>query len=341
MESKVKSKQGLLFCLLIFLFAQDVEAVPSSAIRFIESEIGNAPLVTNYEYQYFPKQNVNGASQRLSWHAHKLFLVTPVWQQPKQELSFFTSLGYQQTNGSVLLPDTARAFPNQLWNPQFGPAYRYAFANGSMLGGNLRVGSPSDKPFNRADLVAWHGNLFYRLPQGSDHAWIFFLNYSTTRDFVSRWPLPGVIYSWKLPPDLEGWVGVPFTWIAYQPIRQIKLRAAYTLIRSASVEFEYRPWPFLWCFTHFKWKNQRYLLSSRSNDGDKLNYYDKTVAAGIRSGISRQIGVDLFAGYRFDRFFFEGGSYSERQQERIDLSGTPFVQVRLSFFWRPAKTAKE
>jgi hypothetical protein len=42
------------------------------------------------------------------------------------------------------------------------------------------------------------------------------------------------------------------------------------------------------------------------------------------------VGFQLAGGYAFDRFAFEGESYSDRRENRIDIDAGPFVAARVS-----------
>jgi hypothetical protein len=48
-----------------------------------------------------------------------------------------------------------------------------------------------------------------------------------------------------------------------------------------------------------------------------------------RSRHRSERGAEVSGGYAFDRFYFEGDSYSDRNENRIDVDGGPFVVGRI------------
>jgi hypothetical protein len=57
-----------------------------------------------------------------------------------------------------------------------------------------------------------------------------------------------------------------------------------------------------------------------------------TTRSASRGGIRfdlRHLGFELSGGYAFDRFYFEGGGYSNHNENRIDIHGGPFVVGRI------------
>ncbi len=50
---------------------------------------------------------------------------------------------------------------------------------------------------------------------------------------------------------------------------------------------------------------------------------------GIRFDITDRIDLDIFGGYAFDRFYYTGKSYSDRNHDRIELGDGPYVGGRV------------
>jgi hypothetical protein len=47
------------------------------------------------------------------------------------------------------------------------------------------------------------------------------------------------------------------------------------------------------------------------------------------------VGVEVYGGYVFDRFYFLGESYSDRRKDRFDVEAGPFVGIRIGVRWWP------
>jgi hypothetical protein len=79
----------------------------------------------------------------------------------------------------------------------------------------------------------------------------------------------------------------------------------------------------------FDWTNDRFLLADRENTDDRLFYYEKRLRTGAIIGLARQVYTEITVGYSFDRFYYEGESYSDRTHNRIDVGSGPFATIRL------------
>jgi hypothetical protein len=65
---------------------------------------------------------------------------------------------------------------------------------------------------------------------------------------------------------------------------------------------------------------------------DQLFYYEKRITGGMRFDL-RYVGVEVTGGYIFDRYYFQGERYSERNENRFDVENATFISGRASFRW--------
>src|SRR5262249_6539956 len=114
-------------------------------------------------------------------------------------------------------------FPDDLWNVHVGTSYRHLFSNGWVGGGNVTVGSASDKPFHSFDEMVVGASSFLRVPQGEHNAWLFSLNYSTNREFLNGIPLPGAAYFYAPTDWFQATIGLPFASMTIRPLEDLTL----------------------------------------------------------------------------------------------------------------------
>ena len=107
------------------------------------------------------------------------------------------------------------------------------------------------------------------------------------------------------------------------------MSALYVAVRTVDVRLTYQLFRPVRLWIGFDWTNDRFLLAERADPDDRLFYYEKRVRAGAIIGLARWLFTDITGGYSFDRFYFEGESYSDRNQNRIDVDSGPFVQFRV------------
>jgi hypothetical protein len=106
----------------------------------------------------------------------------PVWKQDGQALLLNTALRYIGFDTGVVLPDSGRPFPEELWNVNVGLMYVRQFGEGRSAGLSTTIGSASDKPFHslREVQVGFFGFL-ERPARNERDAWLLSLMYQPTR----------------------------------------------------------------------------------------------------------------------------------------------------------------
>jgi hypothetical protein len=287
------------------------------------------PIRGEYRATVVPGQPVFGQPAELGWVQHDVTLEGPLFQGVTDEWSASIRLREQDFDTDAVFPATGERFPEELWNIRLGTTYRHRFENGWIGGFSLGVGSPSDRPFASAAEVAVNANAVLRVRHQERHAWLFFLNYGSNREFLPHIPLPGLGYSYHPSDDLTAVVGTGFLSLDYRPIDRLTVRAYYAAVRTVDFRATYQVWRPVRVWAGFDWTNDRYLLAGRDDDDDRLFYYEKRVRAGVIIGLARQVFVDLAGGYAFDRFYFQGESYGDRDRNRLDVESGPFAAARL------------
>ena len=297
-------------------------------LRWIGGDLGKARPSLNYQFLGYSTEEVASQGKDFRLNEHRLFTLVPFLQSPQRDGSAYLNLRAQDVGTAAILPDTRESFPDQLWDIRLGGQYRQKFDNEWIGGVALGFGSASDKPFASWDEIFLDVNLFARVPDGGRNAWLFFLNYSKTREFLPNVPLPGVGY-WYEPNDQARLVvGIPFAFLTLRPVKEVSLSLSYFIVRSVRARVTYSPLGFLRLYGNFEWRNESYYRAERQDDKDRLFYYEKALSAGVQVSVHRHVSLDLSAGYAFDRFYFEGRDYEDRDQNRVSIGNGPFVALQ-------------
>jgi hypothetical protein len=292
-------------------------------------ELGKLPVRSDYRLTYFPDQPVQGQPAELGWIQQDFSLYTPIWQNTSDEWGASVRVRYQDYSTGAVFPDSGEPFPDDLWNIRFGTTYRHRFESGWIGVLDVNVGSPSDRPFASWDEMDVSATALLRVPVRDRDAWIFFLNYGSNREFLPGIPIPGIGYSYQPSDEFTAVVTTGIVSIQYKPVETLTFSALYIAVRTVDARVTYQVFRPLRVWAGFDWTNDRYLLADRANSDDRLFYYEKRIRAGVILGLARWLFVDVTGGYSFDRFYFEGEDYSDRNQNRIDVGAGPFVQGRV------------
>ena len=315
------------FITLFFLAVAGAQAQTDFA-RLFTPELGRLKPTVSFQATPYEKEEVKEQSSDFRMTHYNAFLLVPIAQDQKNEWSLLGTFRGQDIRTDAVLPDTGQKFPDGLWDVRFGPSYRHRFENGWLGGGLVTLGSASDRLFNSMDETEIQATGYVRIPSGERNAWIFLLTYSSNREFLNNVPLPGFAY-WYEPSDrYRLLIGFPFASFHYKPAKDLSFEISYFPVRSIRSRVSYRLFQPLQIYAAFDWRNEGYFRAERTDRWDRLFYYEKRVYAGARWNALRRVFLDLSGGYAFDKFYFEGRSYSDRDHNRVDVPGGAFLALQ-------------
>jgi hypothetical protein len=101
------------------------------------------------------------------------------------------------------------------------------------------------------------------------------------------------------------------------------------LIHTIHVKAQYRFAEGWHLFAAYDWSNEAYSLLDRPEDNDRFFIYDQRVSLGVQTALFRRWTASISGGYIFDRYLFEGTSFSASGSNRIDLGNGPFASLNL------------
>ncbi len=254
-------------------------------------------------------------------------LLMPLWQNSTDEVTGTIRVRNESFNTGAILPNTGQAFPAELWAIDFGAGYRHLFENGWIAGGNFTFGSDSDKPFHGIDELSVGVNAFLRVPQGDHNAWLFTIFYSTNSQV--DFPIPGVAYQWVPSEQFQAIIGFPFASATYRPTEDLTLNVSYALLTNVQARVNYKVAKWASVFASFDVENESYFRVGREDDKDRFFYYDDRVSTGVKFNFSEKTNLELAGGYLFNRYYFEGQSLSDRNNNRIDIGDGPYLSAKL------------
>ena len=323
-----------LACALVVACLLGLWAPPAQAqeefLNLFSPEMGKLPIRSDYRITTFPDQPVSGQPAELGLLQQDFSLAVPFHQSPTDEWYGSLRVRYQEFATGAVLPDTGEPFPDELYNIRIGTGYRHRFDSGWIGALDVTVGSPSDKPFAGIDEMDISATAVLRVPARRERdAWIFFLNYASNREFWPHIPIPGFGYSYQPNDQLTAVLTTGLLSLQYRPVETLTLSATYIAVRTVDVRLTYQVFRPIRVWVGFDWTNERYLLAGRADPDDRLFYYEKRIRAGAIIGLARQLFVDVTVGYSFDRFYFEGESYSDNDQNRVDVGDGPFAAIRV------------
>lgn len=296
---------------------------------WVDPTFGKLPRRADYRITLFEDRAVEGQGTDLGLRQHNVTLAGPLRFDATDEWSASARGRFQEYDTRARFPETDERFPDELWEVRFGGSYRHRFENNWIGGASLTVGSASDKPFVSTEEMFLQAFGLLRVPHGERNAWLFSVYYATDEEYLSGLPIPGIAYFWSPSDQFRAVIGLPFSSVEYSPVEPLTFEASYFPPRRVRTRVTYRPFRPLRLYTGFDWDHDRYFLVDRGDEDDRLYYYEKRVTAGGRFDL-QHVGIEVYGGYAFDRFYFVGEGYSDRTENRLDIDAGPFVAIRVS-----------
>lgn len=300
--------------------------------QWLSPRLGQLKTAVAYGVVGVPERTVEDQDAELSMVRHAFSVFAPLWQNETEEAAARVKIDAWDLDTRARLTKPDVGLPDHLWDLQFGGSYRRKLANGWIAGAGVEIGSQSDEPFASCEEVTVNVLGSLQIPAGQRDSWLFMVQYSNNRPFARHAPIPGVAYQWVPDPKrLRAVIGVPFSSLYAEPIDRLYVNLRYLLIRRIHAEVGYRICDPATVYVSFDWDNDRFLRADRGNDDDRLFYYEKRLTAGVRWEVCEGMTVDAFGGYAFDRFFFEGERFDDRDQSRINVADGCFLGINARY----------
>ncbi len=282
------------------------------------------------EAEYYPRENIRKQGTGFKDVRGELSMVLPLDSNADREWAATLRTGVRSLGTGAVIPGTGESFPAELWDLNFGLVHRRRLSNGGTVGGQLSLTSPSDRPFASWEETAILLNGFFRLPAGERNSWVFFLNYSSNREFLPHVPIPGAAFLYAPSRDFNLLAGAPLLSVNWKPADRLSLRGFYFPIHTVFVGSEYSLGAGWKIFADWRWENDRYYRANREDKDHRLFWYEQRLEIGFSVEPAPGFELALAGGYASDRFFFEGESYSkDRTENRIDIADGPFLTAHL------------
>ncbi len=283
----------------------------------------------SYQVTWLPEEHVKGQMTNLGFWRHDFAASYPIWQDDENEWSGSASVRSEFLHTGAILPNTELPFPDELWNIRVGGSYRHLFENGWIAGGNVNVGSASDRPFNTIEEADVSASAFLRIPQGERNAWLLSLNFSTNSQVLNYIPIPGVAFFWNPSPLFQATIGFPFANIVWRPTEDWMFQLNYALLTNVHGRIAYRIAPGLFVYAAYGAGSESYYLAERTDPKERFFYNDQRVFGGVQWRFLRNWTLDLSGGYSFDRSYFEGRNYGNHQQDQVGVGNAPYVSLKV------------
>lgn len=308
--------------LLFFFFALTAHAAPNDFYSDLFAP-GYKPG-TRVRAEFRRYENAHAGGKSFGLEQTRVDLSTPVLQSESSTWRAHVYGDYDALSTNAVFSN-GRSLPKGLWDAGAGFSNTRALDGGKSFGANFTVGSASNQPFRHFRDLGFNLNLTYKLPQENEAAWILFLGWSNTRNFLNYIPLPGAAYFFKARENLRMLLGVPFLLAYWLPGNQWTVTAFVFPIRTGELKVAYGNPRGLQPYALVKYGTNNFRLTDRANSKERLFFDEGVAQVGLNLPVARGAFLDLSGGQSFARRYY----LAEKATQR---SGAPGIAADNALF---------
>ena len=253
--------------------------------------------------------------------------VVPLARSTTSEWTLSASASVRRLDFSATLPDSGERMPDELWDLDLSLGHKRLLENGRTAGVFLGAGSASDEPFASTGESTVSATAYLRVPRRPGRSWLLFVNYSNNRGDLDHVPLPGVAYLYQPSRRFGALVGVPMLAVWGQSSERAGYRLSYFPLHEVEAELTWRLGDRWRLRAGAEWRDEPYLRAGRRDEDDRLTLDEKRAGLGLAVSLGAKGSLELTAGHAFDRFFYEGEGYDDRDRNRVELEDAAFVTL--------------
>jgi hypothetical protein len=264
-----------------------------------------------------PTVDVDAQNATFAHFGQEARFTMPVWTDEPHVVMLSTTIGNDLFDTAAVFPRSGTPFPESLWNVRFGANYIRTLANDWKAGVGLNIGSASDVPYGAIRDLNPAVFAFLGVPRGEFDAWNFGVFYSPLSEIP--FPVPMLSYHWHASDELEMNVGLPAQ-LTYRPTDWFTFTASYMVLHTITARGTWQLDENWSAFLAYENRNRAWFLHDRTRDDERLFAYDQSLLVGLERTFFEKLKAEVTAGYMFERFYFIGEDYADRNRDRIDLA---------------------
>jgi hypothetical protein len=244
----------------------------------------------------------------------------------KNEVSLSTGIHYRQLDEEPELPEEAQSASLDPWNVNLGLNYSQPLGDRWKATTAMNIASASDHPVTTLREMNVGLNATLRMPHDEHNAWIFSVNYAPVSE--ASIPVPGVAFSYDPSPRFHANIGFPFQAI-YRPTDVWEFQASYMLAHTIHAKTLYKITDRFSMFAAYDWASESIVLLDIPEPNSRFTINDPRVSTGVQTTLSWRWTALASVGYVFDRYLFDGTSFSQSAVTPLEPGNGAFASVNV------------
>jgi hypothetical protein len=224
--------------------------------------------------------------------------------------------------------DFSGSFPvNDFYNQQGIVGLRHTLPENRFFLTNVAFGSSSDRPFKSSRDHTLNANGILKLQE----KWFAFVNYSNNRTFLNNVPLPGAFYVAFAGRSESLILGFPFIFWLKPLSDNWSIRYFGLIPWTHRARLLYTKNQFVRPYIAFEQQPLTYFRHDRDKERARIFWFERRLQAGVETGLSRDLRIDLGAGHSFDRQLFESRTFLGKKEFQVNLANSWFMVLNIRY----------
>lgn len=257
-----------------------------------------------------------------------LNLSIPVYKRGLNTLAL-TMKGGTLNLGEKVRLDSGDFVDTTFYRSETGIQYSRKLENRRMFGLRGSVGYTGDKL--NSETQSFNISANYSYPGSDNNQWVLMLMMSNNSPLGAFVPIPGFFYITRTD-TFTGIFGFPILSMQWTPVNPWAFSLSFfgPMIRS---EVAYGAIDEVQFFTALGWKQQRYIVSERKEEDDRLTFEEKYSEVGIRKPIYKRASVEGQIGYSYDRSVYVGEGLFNKDRGEADIDSNWYAKwtIKMAF----------
>jgi hypothetical protein len=316
----------------VFIFLFILSAI--STIALAQEAMGNNgdPGQQKIRVIFKDISNIQDPGQDSSTQSRDYFLFIPYYQN--ENLSLGASAKNQKTHFNQVSNATNFKPVDDLQTIQYGLSYTGFDSDKNIWSLNASYGSASDQPFKDSTVSAIDATLSKKVKESEEHSWMYFLNYSNNRTFLSGIPLPGIAYTYTDLDKRKGWmIGIPFWLYWARPDDKWTYSTFIFLPSNITAQAGYFIWQPIQVSLKFQWNQQSFFRHGRTDNKEQIYFEKKRLSSGLKLFLGKASFLEIEVAKAFDQALFDGESMFNKTSDTQSLSEElqSFINLQYEF----------
>lgn len=279
-----------------------------------------------YEGRFVPSHDGRPKTPALT--ENNLNASVPVFKTEKDTVAVALGGSNMHLSEPIIL-NSGTKVPADFYRAEAGVQYSRKLEGQKTIGVRGSLGYMGDKINKETETFNISAN--YSFPGSKENSWVLMVMMSNNSPLGTYVPIPGFFYIYRTP-TFTGLFGLPVLSMQWTPVNpwSFSFSAFGPTVKSEVAHGAVDKMQF---FTGFGWRQQRFILSERTNEDERLTVEEKNAEIGFRRPLFQGVFSEFQAGYSFDRYVYAGERLFNKDGGSVDLESNWYLKwsIKVAF----------